>query len=154
MAGRILRHFRSHAVAYLVLGLVATSGTAYALGKNSIGSRELAKNSVGASELKSNSVAAENLRANSVGASELDDGFCGYVGQMLLLPWTNFTPEGTLAANGQPLPIENYKALFALIGDQFGGDAERNTFSLPKLDPPLAGTQYVVCVDGVFPSRP
>jgi len=41
-------------------------------------------------------------------------------------------PDGWAACNGQPLPIQQYKALFSLIGTQFGGDGT-STFALPDL---------------------
>jgi len=41
-------------------------------------------------------------------------------------------PNGWLACNGQTLNIQQYTALYALLGTQFGGDG-RTTFNLPNL---------------------
>lgn len=45
----------------------------------------------------------------------------------------DFAPVGWLPCQGQILPIQDpYEALFALIGNQFGGDG-RNNFAVPDL---------------------
>jgi microcystin-dependent protein len=44
----------------------------------------------------------------------------------------NFCPRGTLAANGQLLPVSQYNAVFSLVGTVYGGDG-RTTFGLPDL---------------------
>ena len=65
----------------------------------------------------------------------------------------NYDPEGYMACDGRTLPIQQYQALFALIGCTFGGDG-RTTFALPKLDPPAKGLHWIICVNGIWPSRP
>lgn len=50
-------------------------------------------------------------------------------------------------ANGSLLPIEEYPDLFAAIGTQFGGDGQ-DTFRLPTVDGPAAGTYSFICVMG------
>ena len=42
----------------------------------------------------------------------------------------NFAPRGWAFCNGQLLPINQYQALFSLLGTTFGGDG-RTTFALP-----------------------
>jgi len=54
-----------------------------------------------------------------------------FIGQLILVPY-NFCPQGWLAPEGQLLPINQYTALFSLIGTLYGGDGER-TFALPDL---------------------
>jgi microcystin-dependent protein len=44
----------------------------------------------------------------------------------------NFVPSGWMACNGQLLPINQYTALFSLLGTQYGGDGNL-TFALPDL---------------------
>ncbi len=44
----------------------------------------------------------------------------------------NFCPVGWAAADGQLLPINQYQALYSLLGTQFGGDG-RTSFALPDL---------------------
>jgi len=43
-----------------------------------------------------------------------------------------FAPKGWALCNGQLLPIQQYTALFSLLGTQYGGDGIR-TFGLPNL---------------------
>nr|WP_246541891.1 tail fiber protein [Collimonas antrihumi] len=43
----------------------------------------------------------------------------------------NFAPVGWAQCNGAILPINQYTALFSLLGTNFGGDG-RNTFQLPN----------------------
>jgi microcystin-dependent protein len=43
-----------------------------------------------------------------------------------------FAPKGWTMCNGQTLPINQYQALFALLGTQYGGNGTTN-FQLPNL---------------------
>jgi len=54
-----------------------------------------------------------------------------FLGSLLLVPF-NFAPAGWALCNGQLLPISQYTALFALIGNTYGGDGVA-TFALPDL---------------------
>jgi len=44
----------------------------------------------------------------------------------------NFAPIDWALCNGQPMPIANFEALFAIIGTIYGGDGT-TTFNLPNL---------------------
>jgi len=68
----------------------------------------------------------------------------------------NFSPRNWEQCDGQILQIENNQALYALLGTMYGGDG-RTTFALPKMKPP-PGTppnsmRYIICINGIFPSR-
>ena len=54
-----------------------------------------------------------------------------FLGQITLFPY-NFAPFGWALCEGQILPIQQYSALFALLGTQFGGNGTSN-FALPDL---------------------
>jgi len=54
-----------------------------------------------------------------------------YVGEIRLLAF-NYAPEGWLLCQGQQLNVSQYQALFALIGNAYGGDGD-TTFNLPDL---------------------
>lgn len=54
-----------------------------------------------------------------------------YIGEVRLVAF-NYAPPGWALCNGQVLPISQYQALFALIGNTYGGDG-RSTFALPDL---------------------
>lgn len=54
-----------------------------------------------------------------------------YLGQIVWVPY-NFAPAGWLPCNGQLLPIQQYSALFSLLGTQYGGNGTSN-FALPDL---------------------
>jgi microcystin-dependent protein len=68
----------------------------------------------------------------------------------------NFCPNGWLPVNGQLLPINQYQALFSLLGVNYGGDG-MSTFALPKWGPIYTanGAALTLCIaiTGVFPSR-
>ena len=66
----------------------------------------------------------------------------------------NFVPIGYLPCDGREMEITQNHALYALIGNQFGGDKNRS-FKLPDLrgKEPLANTHYMICVQGIFPTR-
>jgi microcystin-dependent protein len=67
----------------------------------------------------------------------------------------NFIPKGYLECNGQLLPIQNYQALYSLLGTNYGGDG-RSNFALPNLQSPKpeSSMKYMMCVEGVYPERP
>ena len=54
-----------------------------------------------------------------------------YLGIIKLFAGT-FVPQNYLACNGQLLPIQQYSALFSLLGTNYGGDGV-STFGLPDL---------------------
>jgi len=66
----------------------------------------------------------------------------------------NFTPQGFMECNGQLLPVNNYQALYSILGNTYGGNYQSMTFALPKLTPPNENMKYIMCVEGIYPSRP
>ena len=68
----------------------------------------------------------------------------------------DFQPEGWVPCNGQVLPISGNTALYALLGNRYGGDGKAN-FALPKIPPlPSASGQglgYYISMRGTFPPR-
>lgn len=54
-----------------------------------------------------------------------------FLGEVRLFGF-NFCPLGWLAANGQLLPLNQFTALFSLLGTTYGGNGTTN-FSLPDL---------------------
>ena len=75
------------------------------------------------------------------------------IGTIALFPY-NFVPQHWAECAGQTLAINQYEALFALLGANFGGDGVR-TFRLPDLREkvPLEGLRYAMCIEGIFPSQ-
>jgi microcystin-dependent protein len=65
-----------------------------------------------------------------------------------------FAPLNWASCEGQMLKVVDYQALFALIGNQYGGDG-RTTFALPDLRgaEPLPNMKYYIAFDGIFPTR-
>ena len=54
-----------------------------------------------------------------------------FLGQITLVAFT-FAPQGWAFCNGQLLPIDQFAALFQLLGTTYGGDGQTN-FALPNL---------------------
>jgi microcystin-dependent protein len=54
-----------------------------------------------------------------------------FIGQIQQFPY-NFPPSGWAFCHGQLLAIQQYTALFSLLGTAFGGDGI-HTFALPDL---------------------
>jgi len=78
-----------------------------------------------------------------------------YLGEIRLFPYV-YVPAGWAACDGSLLQINQYTALFSLLGTTFGGDGQ-TTFALPDLRskvplPPGQGT-YCIAMQGVYPSR-
>ena len=55
----------------------------------------------------------------------------GYIGQIMLVGF-NFNPVNWMYCNGAVLAIQQYQALFSLIGTTYGGNGQ-TTFALPDL---------------------
>lgn len=75
------------------------------------------------------------------------------LGTIALFPY-NFAPSGWMSCEGQTLTINQNQALFALIGNKFGGDGTTN-FMLPNLKgaEPIPGMKYYIAIIGIFPTR-
>lgn len=54
-----------------------------------------------------------------------------FIGEIQVFPF-GFAPRGWAQCNGQLMPINQYQALFSLLGTMYGGDG-RTTFALPDL---------------------
>jgi len=54
-----------------------------------------------------------------------------YIGEMRMFGF-NFPPRGWALCNGQLMAIQQYQALFSILGTTYGGDGIR-TFQLPNL---------------------
>ena len=67
----------------------------------------------------------------------------------------NFVPNGYMQCNGALLPINQYTALFSLLGTTYGGNGT-TTFAIPTLptkpEPEMKGL-YLIAINGVYPSR-
>ena len=55
-----------------------------------------------------------------------------YIGEIRLFAG-NYAPEGWALCQGQLLSINQNQALYAIIGNYFGGDIRNSTFALPDL---------------------
>ncbi|MBI3893263.1 MAG: tail fiber protein [Candidatus Wallbacteria bacterium] len=66
-----------------------------------------------------------------------------FIGEIRIYPYT-FMPDGWLLCNGQTYPIQQYQALFAILGYNFGGD-NKSVFAVPNFCPgmPSSGTNSV-----------
>ena len=76
-----------------------------------------------------------------------------YIGTIMLVGF-NFAPVGWAFCNGQLLPINQFTALFSLLGTTYGGDGQ-TTFGLPNLNAGAlqTGLNYIICLNGIYPSR-
>ena len=77
-----------------------------------------------------------------------------FVAELLLLPYTVPFSESLKLCNGELLQIEKNRALFALLGNRFGGDGKQ-TFALPNLSAaaPSKFNYYIVVAQSTFPPR-
>lgn len=83
---------------------------------------------------------------------EIYQPMLGYRAQVILFAG-KLVPENWMACMGQQLFISSNTGLFSLLGTVYGGDGEIN-FALPNLKgiAPL-GMQYIICTEGIYPSR-
>lgn len=76
-----------------------------------------------------------------------------FIGQIELFPY-GFAPRGWALCNGALINIITNQALYALLGNRFGGDGRTN-FALPNLSgaEPIPNTNYYIAMEGYFPTR-
>jgi len=74
-----------------------------------------------------------------------------FIGAIKLVAF-NYDPQYFMACDGRSLNVNQYQALYALLGNNFGGDFGK-TFTLPKLESPIKGLHYIICVNGIWPQR-
>jgi microcystin-dependent protein len=77
------------------------------------------------------------------------------LGSVSIFPW-NWQSEGWLKCDGRLLKIEDYQALYSLLGSEFGGD-RKTTFAIPNI-PAIKTAQggdldYYIAVQGIYPDR-
>jgi hypothetical protein len=127
--------------------------------RNTLGARDL-RRGVAATDVLGTARFGRGARRAAGGrprARASQVGLCNAVGQVVLFGG-DYAPRGTAPARGQLLLISQNTALFSIYGARFGGDGER-TFALPDLsgaEPKGQGGQpvgYLVCLEGVYPSR-
>lgn len=76
-----------------------------------------------------------------------------FLGTILLLPYS-FNPMGMMLCNGQILNVNQYQALYALVGQTYGGNGS-TTFGIPNMlgQEPQPGMSYYIVTEGLFPTR-
>ena len=80
-----------------------------------------------------------------------------YMGLIMLFAG-NFAPRGWQFCDGRIMQIAANTAMFSILGTTYGGDG-RTTFALPNLKPLKNATgakaplHYIICMEGIFPSR-
>ena len=76
----------------------------------------------------------------------------GTVGTIMLFAG-DFAPQNWMFCDGQEMDINNNAALYSIIGVNYGGDG-RTKFNLPKLTHENSNLHYIICIAGLYPSRP
>lgn len=81
----------------------------------------------------------------------------GTIGEIRLFAG-NFAPRNWAFCDGSEVDIQTNAALFSIVGITYGGDG-RTTFKLPNLsgNGPESNdveVKYIICTNGLFPSRP
>ncbi|MBM7868452.1 tail fiber protein [Heliobacterium gestii] len=79
-----------------------------------------------------------------------------FVGEIMLFAFSSFVPQGWLKCDGTVYNWQPYQALFALIGNTYGGNAQQQTFAVPDLTgaEPDPHTMYCIAYQGIWPPRP
>lgn len=74
-----------------------------------------------------------------------------FIGAIKLVAF-NYDPQHFMACDGRVLNVKGNDALYALLGHNFGGEFGK-TFALPKLEAPMKGMHYIICINGLWPPR-
>lgn len=75
-----------------------------------------------------------------------------YLGEICLFAF-DYETYGFILCNGRSLSVRQNTALYAILGNKFGGDSVN--FNIPNMlgQEPIPGMNYYICVSGIFPSR-
>ena len=81
-----------------------------------------------------------------------------YVGQLQLFAF-GYAPgdeSGWILCSGQTLVVNQYQALYSLIGNSYGGNS--TSFAIPNLNQAALFTtpysQWYIATSGIYPERP
>lgn len=77
------------------------------------------------------------------------------LGEIQLFAFNQFAPMGWMKCDGTVFNVQMYQALYALIGNTYGGTPNQ-TFALPDLTgaEPDPHMMYCIATEGVWPERP
>jgi len=108
-------------IAFAIMGMFFTSANT----KESVDNQAVVALSAELAKMKSE-VGTLKMEKEVVGFREYT-----YLGEITMFAG-NFAPRDWAFCNGQLLPIDQYSALFSILGTTYGGDG-RSTFALPDL---------------------
>ncbi len=76
-----------------------------------------------------------------------------YIGGIVLFPY-GYAPYGWALCDGTVYTVNQYQALYSLLGQRFGGNGS-TTFAVPNLmgAEPIPNMNYYICMQGLYPSR-
>jgi microcystin-dependent protein len=75
-----------------------------------------------------------------------------FIGQIEIFAF-EFAPNGWVICDGRLLSIQEFQALFQLIGTTYGGDGQ-TTFAVPKIPPVVPnGPAYYMAAFGQAPKK-
>jgi len=72
----------------------------------------------------------------------------GYLGQVVLYP-TKWVPKNWMVCDGSVMDTEKHLPLAVILGHS----QDSPTFSLPIIDSPHSDFVYIMCINGLFPSK-
>jgi microcystin-dependent protein len=79
-----------------------------------------------------------------------------FIGEIRLFAGT-FAPRGWAFCDGKEIQIKENQALYSVLFNNYGGDL-KTVFNLPNKEhlpplPPNSKAVYIICMEGVYPSR-
>lgn len=77
------------------------------------------------------------------------------LGEIRLFAFSQYVPMYWLKCDGTVYNVQTNQALYALIGNTYGGTAP-NTFAVPDLigSEPDSNMMYCIASEGIWPERP
>jgi len=65
----------------------------------------------------------------------------------------DYEPYMWMKCDGRLMEISEYQALHSILKNTYGGSEEEGNFALPRLTSETEGISYIICVNGLYPSR-
>ena len=163
MGRRILRHLRSHMIAYTAL-FFALTGTAIALpGHNSVFSDDIKndqvkaadidENAVGSSELRTNAVGSPVVRDESLTAADINDAALPTSGAAQDSSVVTISASGSDVVTGQITTTGTSRVLVNASAELTGADSDERAQCVVRLDGNTISLGYETTFDDIGTSN-
>jgi len=75
-----------------------------------------------------------------------------FIGEIVMFAGS-YEPHCWVECDGRRLMKDDNVALYSVLGNTYGGTEDDDFYCLPSLQSETEGVRYIICVEGLYPSR-